>query len=196
MSSQSKTFAQWRQQAAGLQIEGRAYIAGRYQDSADGATFVDASPIDGRPLANIADCDEATVNHAVAAAEQAFKAGDWARRTPAQRKATLLRLADLVAQHQEELALLESLDTGKTIHESLDMDMQDVQTAIRYYAEAIDKVSGEIAPTGDAFHGMITLVPLGGFKQSGIGRDLSLHALPQYGEMKATWIALQDVDAH
>ncbi|POX26234.1 aldehyde dehydrogenase PuuC [Serratia marcescens] len=161
MSSQNKTFAQWRQQAAGLQIEGRAYIAGQYQDSADGMTFVDASPIDGRPLANIADCDEATVNHAVAAAEQAFQAGDWARRTPAQRKATLLRLADLVAQHQEELALLESLDTGKTIHESLDMDMQDVQTAIRYYAEAIDKIAGEIAPTGDAFHGMITLAPLG-----------------------------------
>ena len=161
MSSQTKTFEQWQQQANALQIEGRAYIDGQYQDSADGATFADNSPIDGRLLAAIADCDLTTVDEAVAAAGRAFAAGVWRDQSPAERKSVLLRLADLVILHQEELALLESLDTGKTIHESLDMDIQDVAKALRYYAEAIDKMADEIAPTGDSFHGMITHQPLG-----------------------------------
>jgi acyl-CoA reductase-like NAD-dependent aldehyde dehydrogenase len=161
MSSQTKTFEQWQQQANALQIEGRAYIDGQYQDSADGATFADTSPIDGRLLAAVADCDAATVDRAVAAAARTFASGIWRDQSPVQRKNALLRLADLVGQHQEELALLESLDTGKTIHESLDMDMQDVQIALRYYAEAIDKIAGEIAPTSDSFHGMITYQALG-----------------------------------
>ncbi|UWU58927.1 aldehyde dehydrogenase [Stenotrophomonas maltophilia] len=159
--SQQKTFDQWLAAAASLRIEARAFINGQYVNARSGKTFHTRSPIDGRTLADVADCGQQDVDEAVAAAQRAFEARNWSGRTPAQRKQVLLRLAALIEQHQEELALLESLDSGKTIRESLDMDMQDVALAFRYYAEAIDKRHDLIAPTGDGFHGMITREPIG-----------------------------------
>ncbi|MBU9553335.1 aldehyde dehydrogenase [Burkholderia multivorans] len=161
MESSKKTFAEWNALADSLRIEGRAFIDGAYTQAASGSVFQDASPIDGRVLATVAECDAADVERAVAAAKRTFESRAWAGRTPAERKETLLRLADLVDANRHELAVLETLDSGKTIRESLDMDMRDVAKTIRYYAESIDKLHDLIAPTGEQFHGMITREPIG-----------------------------------
>lgn len=103
-------------------------------------------PAGRRELAQIARGEAADIDRAVSAARAAFERGDWAQAAPAQRKATLLRFAELMEQHHEELALLETLDTGKPIRHSLRDDVPGAIRCIRWYAEAIDKVYGEIAP--------------------------------------------------
>ncbi|VFS56553.1 Aldehyde dehydrogenase PuuC [Raoultella planticola] len=73
----------------------------------------------------------------------------------------LNKLADLMESHREELALLETLDTGKPIRHSLRDDIPGAARAIRWYAEAIDKVYGEVAPTGVNELAMIVREPVG-----------------------------------
>ncbi len=95
------------------------------------------------------------------AARQAFDNGDWSQASPAQRKAILTRFANLMEAHREELALLETLDTGKPIRHSLRDDIPGAARAIRWYAEALDKVYGEVAPTGSNELAMIVREPIG-----------------------------------
>ena len=95
------------------------------------------------------------------AARGVFDRGDWSQASPAQRKAVLHKFADLMEAHREELALLETLDTGKPIRHSLRDDVPGAARAIRWYAEAIDKVYGEVAPTGGNELAMIVREPIG-----------------------------------
>ncbi len=95
------------------------------------------------------------------AARRVFDNGDWSQAAPAQRKAVLTRFADLMETHREELALLETLDTGKPIRHSLRDDIPGAARAIRWYAEALDKVYGEVAPTGSNELAMIVREPIG-----------------------------------
>src|SRR3546814_17762209 len=109
------TLAYWQQRARDRQIEGRAFIQGEYCAGADGGQFDCISPVDGRVLAQVASCEQADAERAVASARAAFDAGRWSRLAPAKRKAVLLRFADLLEAHREELALLENLAMGQTI---------------------------------------------------------------------------------
>ena len=93
------TLAYWQDKAATLSIEGRAFIDGEYRPAQGGRTFDCVSPIDGKVLAQVADCGEADVNAAVNAARRAFDAGVWAGLNPRQRKATLLKWAALMREH-------------------------------------------------------------------------------------------------
>ncbi len=86
---------------------------------------------------------------------------NWSQASPAQRKAVLNKLADLMERHGEELALLETLDTGKPIRHSLRDDIPGAARAIRWYAEAADKVYGEVAPTDPGELAMIVREPIG-----------------------------------
>ncbi|NMU75509.1 aldehyde dehydrogenase family protein, partial [Vibrio parahaemolyticus] len=95
----------------------------------------------------IARCQNEDVDLAVSYARQAFQSGQWSESSPAHRKAVLKQFADLIDQYQEELALLETLDTGKPISHSFSTDIPGAASALRWYAEAIDKVYGEVAPT-------------------------------------------------
>jgi acyl-CoA reductase-like NAD-dependent aldehyde dehydrogenase len=151
----------WRSRAAGLKIEGRALVDGQLIRAADGATFDCISPIDGRVITQVAACDEADVNRAVSAARAAFEDRRWAGRSPAARKRTLQAFAALLRENLEELALLETLDMGKPISASLAVDVNAAARCFDWYAEAIDKVYGEIAPTGDDDLALITREPLG-----------------------------------
>jgi 4-guanidinobutyraldehyde dehydrogenase / NAD-dependent aldehyde dehydrogenase len=151
----------WRSRAAELSIEGRAFVDGRHVAAASGATFDCVSPIDGRVLAQVASCDVADVNTAVASARRAFDKGAWCKAPPARRKKVLQRLAELILAHQEELALLETLDMGKPIGDSLAVDIPAAARSINWYGEAIDKVYDEIAATGPNELGMITREPCG-----------------------------------
>ncbi|WP_028238560.1 aldehyde dehydrogenase [Stutzerimonas azotifigens] len=155
------TFADWQQRAQALRIEGRAFIEGEYTDAAGGATFDCLSPIDGRRLATVASCDQADADRAVASARAAFESGVWSRMAPARRKATLIRFAGLLAEHREELALLETLDMGKPIGDSLNIDVPGSANAIRWSAEAIDKLYDEVAATPHDQLGLVTREPVG-----------------------------------
>jgi acyl-CoA reductase-like NAD-dependent aldehyde dehydrogenase len=159
--SLTHTSAHWRAQAAALSPRDLAIINGRAEPALSGATFECISPIDGARLAAVAACDTADVDAAVMAARGAFARGDWASQSPAARKQLLLRFAGLIEAHTEELALLETLDTGKPIRDSLTVDVPGCARCIRWYAEAVDKIYGEVAPTDVGSLALITREPVG-----------------------------------
>jgi gamma-glutamyl-gamma-aminobutyraldehyde dehydrogenase len=144
-----------------LEIAHQAIIGGHFVDSASGETFDCISPIDGKKLASVARCGAEDVERAVAAARKAFESGAWADMPPAGRKKVLQRFAMTIADHAEELALLETLDMGKPVGDSLAVDVAATVRCFDWNAEAIDKVYGEIAPTGPGELGLITREPLG-----------------------------------
>ncbi|AXA67368.1 MULTISPECIES: aldehyde dehydrogenase [Pseudomonas] len=151
----------WEQRAQALTIEARAFIDGRYQAALGGATFDDLSPVDGRQLARVASCMAEDAERAVRAARASFARGDWAHQAPAQRKRVLIAFAELLLANAEELALLETLDMGKPISDSLAIDVPAAANALRWSAEAIDKVYDEVAPTPRDQLGLVTREPVG-----------------------------------
>ncbi len=157
----NNTFAYWQDKAATLAIEGRAFIDGELCHASNGKTFACNSPIDGRVLAQVADCGEADVNTAVAAARRAFAQQSWAGMSPRQRKAILLRWAALMREHREELALLETLDSGKPIGDTTNIDIPAAAHCVDWYAEAIDKTGGEVVPCDPHLVGLVTREPIG-----------------------------------
>ncbi|WP_025805370.1 aldehyde dehydrogenase [Pseudomonas chlororaphis] len=152
----TKSRSDWEQRFQSLTLEGRAFIDGQYCHAASAATFECISPVDGRFLANVASTDEADANRAVQVARQAFESGVWSRKAPAERKRVLIRFADLILEHQEELALLETLDMGKPIGDSLSIDVPATANAIRWSAEAVDKIYDEVAATPHDQLGLVT----------------------------------------
>jgi gamma-glutamyl-gamma-aminobutyraldehyde dehydrogenase len=152
---------QWQSRAAALSFRTQAFIDGRHVDAFDGRCFDCISPIDGRTLAQVARCGSEDVERAVRAARRAFDAGRWSEAAPVQRKRVLLRFAELIEAHAEELALLETLDMGKPIRDSLRVDVAAAVRCMRWTAEAVDKVFDEVAPTGRNELGLITREPLG-----------------------------------
>jgi len=155
------TAQDWHARAAALAINGQAFIDGRYVDAASGETFDDVTPIDGRVIARVASTDQADVERAVAAARRAFDGGVWSRQPPRERKRMLQRFAELILAHRDELALLETLDMGKPIADSLAVDIPATARCIAWYAEAVDKVYDEVAPTAHDQLALITREPIG-----------------------------------
>jgi acyl-CoA reductase-like NAD-dependent aldehyde dehydrogenase len=101
------------------------------------------------------------VDRAVRAARRSFDDGAWALADPRERKQVLLRLADLIDSHAEELAQLESADVGHPISDARSVDVPGARNCFAWYAEAIDKVYGEIAPTGPDALALVGREPLG-----------------------------------
>ncbi|MCJ1883829.1 aldehyde dehydrogenase [Pseudomonas sp. LA21] len=155
------TRAEWEARAKTLKIEGRAFIQGEYLAAASGDTFDCISPVDGRLLAKVASCDAADAERAVQSARAAFDSGVWSRQAPAARKAVMIRFAALLEEHAEELALLETLDMGKPIGDSLNVDLPGAADSIRWSGEAIDKVYDEVAATSHDQLGLVTREPVG-----------------------------------
>ena len=139
----------------------QAFIEGRYVDAASGETFRTSNPATGRPLAEIARCGEEDVDRAVASARQAFEDGRWRNVAPKDRKRVLIRFADLIDARLDELALLETLDVGKPIRDARALDIPKSANMIRWYAEAIDKMYDEVAPTAASTLAFVTREPLG-----------------------------------
>jgi acyl-CoA reductase-like NAD-dependent aldehyde dehydrogenase len=151
----------WHVRAAALTFNGQAFVGGKYVPALSGKTFDCIDPATGTVLTNVAACDAEDVDHAVAVARAAFSSGVWSRMAPRERKKRLAAFADLVAAHTEELALLETLDMGKPIRDSLAVDLPLSAQCIAWYAEAIDKVYDEIAPTAPSAVSLIRREPLG-----------------------------------
>ncbi len=144
-----------------LAFRTQAFIDGDFVDSASGRTFAAENPATGRPLAEIAECGVEDVDRAVAAARRAADSGAWSGMAPADRKRILIRFADLVDAHAEELALIETLDVGKPISDTRSLDVPDSAACIRWHAEAIDKLYGQVAPTGPGAVAMVVREPVG-----------------------------------
>jgi gamma-glutamyl-gamma-aminobutyraldehyde dehydrogenase/4-guanidinobutyraldehyde dehydrogenase/NAD-dependent aldehyde dehydrogenase len=146
---------------ADLDIRSQAFVDGAFVDAVSGETFDCVSPITGESVGSVAACDAADVDRAVAGARAAFDSGVWSRLAPKKRKKRLQKLAALMAEHAEELALLETVDMGKPIRDATNVDVPLATECIAWYGEAIDKVYDEIAPTGPDAHVSIVREPLG-----------------------------------
>ncbi|UWQ64985.1 aldehyde dehydrogenase (plasmid) [Leisingera caerulea] len=155
------TYDDWKSRAAALTFRGQAFIDGAFTDAASGKTFASVNPATGEVLAQVAECDAEDVNRAVAAGRRAFEDGRWSRLAPGDRKAVLLRLADLIRENLEEMALLDSLDMGKLVTDAATIDAPGSAHFFQWYAEAIDKVYDEVAPTGPGDLALVSRVPLG-----------------------------------
>ncbi len=151
----------WHKLAEKLEPRTDAFIDGKYVPAASGATVECVNPANGRLIAKVASCDARDVDAAVASARKAFEGGGWSRRAPAARKKVLLRFAELIRKHREELALTETLDMGKPISDSMKVDIPAAANCIAWYAEAIDKVYDEVAPAGHDALALITRESVG-----------------------------------
>ena len=156
-----KTHRDWIALAAAIVLRNEAFIDGAFTSAASGETFPAVSPRDARVLTDVAACDSRDVDRAVAAARAAFEDGRWSRTAPVHRKRVLQRLAGLIEEHREELALLESLDMGKPISDALSVDLRAVPTAYAWYGEAIDKITDELPHVEPSALAMITREPVG-----------------------------------
>jgi gamma-glutamyl-gamma-aminobutyraldehyde dehydrogenase len=136
----------WIARARATIPEGRAFINGEYVPAKSGKTFDKISSMDGSVAGKVADCDAADINAAVTAARTAFEDGRWRDKPATEKKRILLRFAELIKEHTDEIAVLETLDVGKVIGNSLAIDVPYCYACIQYYAELADKMYDEIAP--------------------------------------------------
>lgn len=151
----------WTAAAARLTPKGQAFIDGKFVDAASGKTFQSVNPATETVLADVAECDAEDIDRAVAAARASFESGVWSERAPAERKTVLLRLAELIRANLVELALLDSLDMGKLATDAVTIDAPGSAMFFQWYAEAIDKIYDEVAPTGPGDLALVTREPLG-----------------------------------
>jgi acyl-CoA reductase-like NAD-dependent aldehyde dehydrogenase len=151
----------WQQRAFDLKPQSQLFIDGHYVDAASGKTFENFSPSDGHLICNVASGDIEDINRAVASAKKAYDSGIWRDMNPRDKKSIMLRWAQLLGEHREELALLEAIDTGRPISDALSVDAPNSTRVIQWYAETIDKTYDEIAPAPRNALAMITREPLG-----------------------------------
>ena len=136
-------------------------INGKWCNSVSGKTFDTLNPATGELLAQVAEGDAADIDLAVKAARKAFEEGPWSRISATDRGKLLYKLAELVRKHADELATLETLDTGKPISDARNIDVPIVADTIEYYAGWANKVQGETIPVSGPFFNYTLREPLG-----------------------------------
>ena len=154
---------QWLDLARNAQanLETRLFINGEFCDAQEGGRFKTVNPATGEALAKMSKGMPEDIDLAVAAAKAAFRSGCWSRLAPRERMDILYRFADLVDEHAEQLAVLETLDMGKPSGNVVAEDLPAVITTIRFMAEGIDKIEGSVTYTdNDALH-LVIREPLG-----------------------------------
>jgi gamma-glutamyl-gamma-aminobutyraldehyde dehydrogenase len=155
-----RTSQDWIDEAAKATLHTRAFVGGRFVETAAGG-FENRNPANGELLSEVADAGEEGVDQAVRAARATFESGVWSRAGAGFRKERMLRFADLLDAHAAELAVLDSRDMGKRVVDAHELDLPFSVGLIRYYAEAIDKLNDEVAPTPPGTTALIRRVPLG-----------------------------------
>jgi len=136
-------------------------IDGKWVDAASGKTFETPNPATGQVLARVAEGDAEDIERAVRAARRAFDDGAWVRWRPHDRQRLLLRIADLIEQHADELAQLETLDNGKPLTESRNVDIPAAAETFRYYGGWVNKLYGETNPSDPTFFNFTLREPVG-----------------------------------
>jgi gamma-glutamyl-gamma-aminobutyraldehyde dehydrogenase len=162
-TAQAQDRAGWQRLATRARsgLETRLFIDGEYVDAVDGGRFATVNPADGEVVAEMAAGTSKDVDRAVAAARRAFKSGAWSKLAPRARMAVLYRFAELIDEHAEELAVLETLDMGKPIADVVNVDLPAVCDTLRYFAECIDKVEGAVTSTPSNIMHFVLREPLG-----------------------------------
>ena len=155
------TLQDWLDRASAVKPRNELFIDGRYVPAASGETFDDIAGRDGSTIARVAKGAQEDVDRAVAAARASFDDRRWSDQAPVARKRVLLKLAGLVREHREELALLESLDVGKPIRDTMGVDVPSCANTLQWYAETIDKTYGDVGPTAPNALSMVTREPIG-----------------------------------
>jgi len=156
-----KTVTDWQELSAQLEIEGRAFINGRYTPALSGRTRPTINPANGAALAEVALCGTEDAEVSIKGARSTFESGVWSKMAPMDRKMVMVRWAELIESHADQLALLETMDVGKPISDTTNVDVPATVRTIRWSGEAIDKIYDEIPPTPADTLALVQRLPLG-----------------------------------
>ena len=156
-----KTYPEWRRLADAARLPTQLFIDGAFTPAKGEAAFAKRNPATGAVLGEVARGSAADIDRAVTAARAAFEDKRWRGKPMAERRAVMLKLVTLIEANIERLALTESLDMGKPVAEAAAIDIPGAAAVWRYYAEAIDKVAGEAAPTNEGNLAIVSREPLG-----------------------------------
>ncbi len=155
------TAGEYKAIAETMKIGGNAFIDGISRPAISGETFKTVNPATGKELAAVAACGKADVDFAVQKAREAFEDGRWRSLAPAERKRTLIAFAKLIERNRHELAVLESLDSGKPVAECQTIDLHETINTIHWHAELIDKIYDSTAPVGQGATALVVREPIG-----------------------------------
>ncbi len=144
-----------------LNYPSQLFINGKYQKSISEKSFDNISPIDGNVINEVCLAHQEDVDIAVLKARETFNKGNWSNLSPSQRKKILLKFATLLERDRLELALLDTIDMGKTINDTYNADLPTSIDNIEWYAEIIDKLFDDISPSSKQYMGLITKEPIG-----------------------------------
>ena len=147
--------------AKSLSLPTQAFIDGSFRPAISGKTFDTVNPATCEVIAKIAACGAEDVDLAVEKARDAFEDGRWSRLNPRDRKEVLIRLAKLIKRNARELAVMESLDSGKTIFDCETVDVPETINCLTWHAELIDKIYDQVAPASDNHIAMVVREPVG-----------------------------------
>ncbi len=154
------THGEYKAIAQDLDFPRTPFIDGKFQRG-KGAPFTTTNPATGEALVEIAGCNSEDVDFAVTKAREAFDQGRWSKLHPSERKDVLIRLCKLITRNRRELAVMESLESGKPILDCETIDVPETIHCIKWHAEAIDKIYDQTSPTGDDAISMIVREPIG-----------------------------------
>ncbi len=146
--------------AADMTFPAAPFIEGKFRVG-DGKKFDSVNPATGKKIARISGADSTDVDLTVGKAREAFDQGHWSKLHPSDRKDVLIRLCKLITRNRRELAVMESLDSGKPIKDCEEIDIPETIHTIKWHAEAIDKIYDQMAPASDDHVAMIVREPVG-----------------------------------
>lgn len=149
----------WLNQLTQTKLPSSYFMDGKYVKSKH--SYSVSNPATAEHLVDMSACDADDVDQVVQCARNAFTSGVWSCLSPRERKQKLKKLADLIRENAEELALLETLNVGKPIQDSLNVDIPGAASCFEWYAESIDKIYDEIAPTSKDQLAMVSREPIG-----------------------------------
>ena len=155
------THEEYKAFAAALDLPQNAWIDGGYRPAISGKTYTTVNPATGAVLGTVAACAAEDVDLAVTKAREAFDDGRWSALHPGERKEVLLRLAKLIERNARELAVMESLDSGKTIYDCETVDVPETIHVLRWHAELIDKIYDQVSPASTDHIAMVVREPVG-----------------------------------
>jgi len=155
------THEEYKSIAADLSLPLNAYVNGKFTSPRSGKTMDTINPATGESLGMMAACNSEDVDYTVTKAREVFDRGDWSRMHPSERKRVIIQLTKLMLRHRHELAVIESLESGKPIYECQLTDIPETVHCLQWHAEATDKLYDQVSPSGDDALGLIIREPVG-----------------------------------
>jgi len=155
------THDEYKAIAASLQLPSNTWIDGAYRPAISGKTLETLNPATGKVIGTIPACEKADVDFAVAKAREAFEDGRWSRLHPGARNEVLVELSKLITRNAHELAVMESLDSGKTIYDCENVDVPETAHVIEWHGELIDKIYDQVSPASNDHIAMVVREPVG-----------------------------------